>query len=187
MRPSGSAREAGGKSLPRFAKPGAAFSLYTIPLWHVLGRALPQTTTATGLSPTARAIRRVVVAGFFAAVPGCSRACRRPSIGGTILDAVVSSRTNEPPSTQEQLRTLTRVTLGMYSHVIGEDRRNAVERVTALLRPIAPKSRRQEEWIQFVSWSGRWESNCIPNPQVLCFDSVAAPFSFKWSQVESSS
>jgi len=36
-----------------------------------------------------------------------------------------------------------RVTLGMYSHVIGEDRRNAAERVAALLSqqvvPIAPK------------------------------------------------
>ena len=39
----------------------------------------------------------------------------------------------------------------------------------------------------FRIWSGRWESNCIPNPQVLCFDGVAAPFSFKWSQVESNS
>ena len=36
-------------------------------------------------------------------------------------------------------------------------------------------------------WSGRWESNCIPNPKVLCFDGVAAPFSFKWSQVEPNS
>jgi hypothetical protein len=41
-----------------------------------------------------------------------------------------------------------RVTLGMYSHGIGEDRRNAVERVAALLRPVAPKSGAQEEWIQ---------------------------------------
>ena len=164
MRPSGSAREAGGKSLPRFAtKPGVAFPF--IPFRY---------GTSLGTCSCGRVFRRCA---------GCSRAFRRPSIGGTILDAVVSSRTNEPPSTQEQLRTLTRVTLGMYSHVIGEDRRNAVERVTALLRPIEPKSRRQEEWIQFVSWSGRWESNCIPNPQVLCFDSVAAPFSFKWSQV----
>ena|SRR6266568_501255 len=36
-------------------------------------------------------------------------------------------------------------------------------------------------------WSGRWESNCIPNPKALCFDGVAAPFRFKWSQVESNS
>jgi hypothetical protein len=37
---------------------------------------------------------------------------------------------------QEQLRHADpRVTLGMYSHVIGEDRRNAVERVATLLRP----------------------------------------------------
>src|SRR5207247_11115652 len=39
----------------------------------------------------------------------------------------------------------------------------------------------------FVFWSGRWESNCIPNPKGLCFDGVAAPFRFKWSQVESNS
>jgi hypothetical protein len=65
-----------------------------------------------------------------------------------------------PKVVQEQLRHADpRVTLGMYSHVIGEDRRNAVERVAALLRPsadascsqlrpIAPKSATQEEWIQ---------------------------------------
>ena len=65
-----------------------------------------------------------------------------------------------PKVVQEQLRHADpRVTLGMYSHVIGEDRRNAVERVAALLRPTddascaqlrlnAPKSGRQEEWIQ---------------------------------------
>jgi len=65
-----------------------------------------------------------------------------------------------PKVVQEQLRHADpRVTLGMYSHVIGEDRRNAVERVAALLRPTddtscaqlrpnAPKSGTQEEWIQ---------------------------------------
>jgi len=65
-----------------------------------------------------------------------------------------------PKVVQEQLRHADpRVTLGMYSHVIGEDRRNAVERVAALLRPTddascaqlrpnAPKSGKQEEWIQ---------------------------------------
>src|SRR5439155_21716946 len=36
-------------------------------------------------------------------------------------------------------------------------------------------------------WTGRWESNCIPNPKVWCFDGVAALFTFKWSQVESNS
>ena len=41
-----------------------------------------------------------------------------------------------PKVVQEQLRHPDpRLTLGMYSHVIGEDRRNAVERVAALLRP----------------------------------------------------
>ena len=41
-----------------------------------------------------------------------------------------------PKVVQEKLRHADpRVTLGMYSHVIGEDRRNAVERVAVLLRP----------------------------------------------------
>ena len=54
-----------------------------------------------------------------------------------------------PKAVQEQLRHADpRVTLEMYSHVIGEDRRNAVERVAALLRPNAPKSGNQGEWIQ---------------------------------------
>jgi len=35
-------------------------------------------------------------------------------------------------------------------------------------------------------WSGRWESNCIPNPQVLCLDGVAARLESNWSHVESS-
>ena len=35
-------------------------------------------------------------------------------------------------------------------------------------------------------WSGRWESNCIPNPQVLCFDGVAVRPESNWSHMESS-
>jgi integrase len=54
-----------------------------------------------------------------------------------------------PKVVQEQLRHADpRVTLGMYSHVIGSDRRNAVERVAELLRPNAPKSVLLGEWIQ---------------------------------------
>lgn len=54
-----------------------------------------------------------------------------------------------PKVVQEQLRHADpRVTLGMYSHVIGTDRRNAVERVAELLRPNAPKSVLLGEWIQ---------------------------------------
>ena len=46
-----------------------------------------------------------------------------------------------PKVVQEQLRHADpRVTLGMYSRVIGEDRRNAVERVAVLLRPTADAS-----------------------------------------------
>jgi len=31
-------------------------------------------------------------------------------------------------------------------------------------------------------WSGRWESNCILNLQVLCLDGVAACLESNWSQ-----
>lgn len=54
-----------------------------------------------------------------------------------------------PKVVQEQLRHADpRVTLGMYSHVIGSDRRNAVERVAELLRPNAPKPVLLGDWIQ---------------------------------------
>jgi integrase len=54
-----------------------------------------------------------------------------------------------PQVAQAQLRhSDARITLGIYSHVIGESQRNAVERVAELLRPNAPKSQETEEWIQ---------------------------------------
>lgn len=54
-----------------------------------------------------------------------------------------------PKVVQEQLRHADpRVTLGMYAHVLGDDRRNAVERVAELLRPIAPKSESEGQYLQ---------------------------------------
>lgn len=54
-----------------------------------------------------------------------------------------------PQVTQAQMRhSDARITLEVYSHVIGESQRNAVERVAELLRPNAPKSQEAGEWIQ---------------------------------------
>lgn len=54
-----------------------------------------------------------------------------------------------PKVVQEQLRHADpRVTIAMYSHVIGDDRRNAVERVAELLRPNAPKSESEGQYLQ---------------------------------------
>jgi integrase len=50
---------------------------------------------------------------------------------------------------QAQLRhSDPRVTLGIYSHVIGDSQRGAVEKLAAILRPNAPKSKPDSEWIQ---------------------------------------
>ena len=55
-----------------------------------------------------------------------------------------------PKVVQEQLRhSDPRVTIQLYSHVIGDDRRNAVERVAdLLLRPNAPKSESEGQYLQ---------------------------------------
>ncbi len=55
-----------------------------------------------------------------------------------------------PPSVaQEQLRhSDPRITLGIYSHVIGDSQRNAVDKVAGLLLPDAPKSDSDGQWIQ---------------------------------------
>lgn len=54
-----------------------------------------------------------------------------------------------PKVVQEQLRHADpRVTLGLYAHVIGDDRRKAVERVAELLRPNAPKSESEGQYLQ---------------------------------------
>jgi hypothetical protein len=54
-----------------------------------------------------------------------------------------------PKVVQEQLRHADPcVTIAMYSHVIGDDRRNAVERVAKLLRPNAPKLESESQFVQ---------------------------------------
>ncbi len=54
-----------------------------------------------------------------------------------------------PQVAQAQLRhSDARITLDIYSHVIGDSQRNAVERVAELLRPNAPKSQGEGKWIQ---------------------------------------
>ncbi len=50
---------------------------------------------------------------------------------------------------QAQLRHADpRITLGIYSHVVGDSQRNAVEKLAAILRPNAPKSEPDGKWIQ---------------------------------------
>lgn len=50
---------------------------------------------------------------------------------------------------QAQLRHADpRITLGIYSHVVGNSQRDAVEKLAAILRPNAPKSESDGEWIQ---------------------------------------
>jgi integrase len=50
---------------------------------------------------------------------------------------------------QAQLRHADpRITLGIYSHVVGDSQRDAVERLAAILRPTAPKSGPDGKWIQ---------------------------------------
>ena len=54
-----------------------------------------------------------------------------------------------PQVAQAQLRhSDARITLEIYSHVIGESQREAVERVAEILRPDAPKQGDSGEWIQ---------------------------------------
>lgn len=54
-----------------------------------------------------------------------------------------------PQVAQAQLRhSDPRITLGIYSHVIGDSQRNAVEKVAEILRPNAPNSEPSVEWIQ---------------------------------------
>ena len=38
--------------------------------------------------------------------------------------------------------------LGIYSHVVGNSQRDAVEKLAAILRPNAPKLKPDDEWIQ---------------------------------------
>jgi integrase len=50
---------------------------------------------------------------------------------------------------QAQLRHADpRITLGIYSHVVGNSQREAVEKLAAILRPNAPKLKPDGKWIQ---------------------------------------
>jgi len=50
---------------------------------------------------------------------------------------------------QAQLRHADpKLTLGVYSHVVGDSQRNAVEKLAAILNPNGPKSEADGEWIQ---------------------------------------
>jgi integrase len=50
---------------------------------------------------------------------------------------------------QAQLRHADpRITLGIYSHVVGNSQREAVEKLATILRPNAPKLKSDDEWIQ---------------------------------------
>jgi integrase len=54
-----------------------------------------------------------------------------------------------PPVTQAQLRhSDARITLGIYGHIVGDEHRQAVERVASILRPDAPNSKPQTQLIQ---------------------------------------
>lgn len=54
-----------------------------------------------------------------------------------------------PTVTKDQMRhSDARITLGVYSHVIGDSQRDAVDKVGEILRPSAPKSETSGEYIQ---------------------------------------
>ena len=65
-----------------------------------------------------------------------------------------------------------RVTLGIYSHVIGGSHRNAVEKIAVILDPNGPKPEISSKWIQEVSWGERWDLN--PRPSVPQTDALPA-------------
>ena len=63
---------------------------------------------------------------------------------------------------QAQLRHADpRITLGIYSHVIGNSQRDAVEKLAGILRPNAPRLKPDGEWIQ-VRWGERWDLKPSP-------------------------
>ena len=60
----------------------------------------------------------------------------------------VAARLATPKLAQEQLRDADRCApLAMFSHGIADDRRNAVEKVAELLRPSAPKSESEGQFV----------------------------------------
>jgi integrase len=54
-----------------------------------------------------------------------------------------------PQVAQAQMRhSDPRITLEVYSHVVGDSQRNAVEKVAEIVAPIGPKSDASGKWIQ---------------------------------------
>lgn len=77
-------------------------------------------------------------------IPRCGLHAFRHFLSSALLDSGAS-----PQVAQAQLRhSDARITLEVYSHVIGGSQREAVEKVAELLRPDAPKPGDSEKWIQ---------------------------------------
>jgi integrase len=77
-------------------------------------------------------------------IPRCGLHAFRHTLSSMLLEVGAS-----PQVAQAQLRhSDPRITLAVYSHVIGESQRIAVEKVAEILRPNAPKSEGLGTWIQ---------------------------------------
>jgi integrase len=77
-------------------------------------------------------------------IPHCGLHAFRHTHASLLLDSGATLKV-----VQEQLRhSDPGVTLKIYSHVIGDSQRNAVEKLAELLRPIAPKSESEGRYIQ---------------------------------------
>lgn len=77
-------------------------------------------------------------------IPHCGLHAFRHTHASLLLDSGATLKV-----VQEQLRhSDPRVTLAIYSHVIGDSQRTAVEKLAALLRPNAPKSESEGQYIQ---------------------------------------
>jgi integrase len=77
-------------------------------------------------------------------IPRCGLHAFRHFLSSALLELGAS-----PQVAQAQLRhSDARITLEVYSHVIGGSHREAVEKVAEILRPDAPKESASEEWIQ---------------------------------------
>jgi integrase len=77
-------------------------------------------------------------------IPHCGLHAFRHTLSSMLLDVGAS-----PQVAQAQLRhSDPRITLAVYSHVIGDSQRSAVEKVADILRPNAPKFENSGEYIQ---------------------------------------
>ena len=77
-------------------------------------------------------------------VPRCGLHAFRHFHASLLLETGAS-----PQVAQAQMRHAdARITLEVYSHIVGESQRSAVERVAEILAPIGPKSDAMGEWIQ---------------------------------------